>query len=357
MNIIHRDVKPENVLILNEPDPRTNLPIAKLLDFGLSKNAGHSVAKTFVGTPCYLAPEVEFTSKGVGGQYGTSADCWSLGSLLYVMLVARFPEFEMNQRTGMMTLKLPASLWGHISESAKSLIVSLMTIDPLSRMNMRETLQHPWLNEFRASDVELDIPALNEMRTSDNQVQRLNPYYQTIQTQQQYQQQHQPQTQPSSTFTTAHHSLSPPPPPPPPYPHQQYVGNTHTQTNTHSHTHTYREGPYHNYPIPTASQQHPQPQPQHHYDNIMMSDEDLRMENASYNQQMQIQHQLQQEASSRQGGTQVPDNRARAVVVRGNHGAYGANGSAGGSDQLPFAPLLNLQRYRLLLLYIATIVF
>jgi len=67
MNIIHRDIKPENILILNNPDPVTGLPIAKLLDFGLSKNAGGgSEAKTFVGTPCYLAPEVEYTSKGLG---------------------------------------------------------------------------------------------------------------------------------------------------------------------------------------------------------------------------------------------------------------------------------------------------
>jgi calcium-dependent protein kinase len=92
LSIIHRDIKPENVLILNERDPSTGLPIAKILDFGLSKNAGGgSAAKTFVGTPCYLAPEVEYTSKGLGGTYGLPADCWSLGAVLYVMLVARFP--------------------------------------------------------------------------------------------------------------------------------------------------------------------------------------------------------------------------------------------------------------------------
>jgi calcium-dependent protein kinase len=50
LNIIHRDVKPENVLILHELDRNTGLPSAKLLDFGLSKNAGAgSAAKTFVG--------------------------------------------------------------------------------------------------------------------------------------------------------------------------------------------------------------------------------------------------------------------------------------------------------------------
>ena len=50
LNIIHRDIKPENILITNKPDSDTGEVIVKLLDFGLSKNAGAgSAAKTFVG--------------------------------------------------------------------------------------------------------------------------------------------------------------------------------------------------------------------------------------------------------------------------------------------------------------------
>ena len=63
-------------------------------DFGLSASLEEGKRQSHVGTPCYLAPEVEYTSKGLGGTYGLAADCWSLGAVLYVMLVARFPEFE-----------------------------------------------------------------------------------------------------------------------------------------------------------------------------------------------------------------------------------------------------------------------
>ena len=156
LNIIHRDIKPENVLILHDLDPASNLPVAKLLDFGLSKNAGAgSAAKTFVGTPCYLSPEVEYTSKGIGGTYGLPADCWSLGAVLYVMLVARFPEFEQDVN-GKVVLRLPPALWNDISSDAKDLIRGLMNANPNARYTTRRVLQHPWLGQYRVSDEELN---------------------------------------------------------------------------------------------------------------------------------------------------------------------------------------------------------
>lgn len=53
------DIKPENVVLLPKASPEGYVPFAKLLDFGLSKMIGQddgSAARTFVGTPCYLAP-------------------------------------------------------------------------------------------------------------------------------------------------------------------------------------------------------------------------------------------------------------------------------------------------------------
>jgi len=151
MDIIHRDIKPENILILNEPDPRTGLPVAKLLDFGLSKHAGlGSAAKTFVGTPCYLAPEVEFTAKGIGGTYGPPADCWSLGAVLYVMIVARFPEFDHNVgRQGRVVLRLPPALWSDKSSEVKNLIQGLMCYETDVRLGAADALHHEWLESYR----------------------------------------------------------------------------------------------------------------------------------------------------------------------------------------------------------------
>jgi serine/threonine protein kinase len=161
LNIIHRDIKPENVLIMRSVDPITGEVTAKLLDFGLSKNAGAgSSAKTFVGTPCYLAPEVEYTSKGLGGTYGLPADCWSLGAVLYVMLVARFPEFEQDA-SGKVLLRLPPALWDDVSSDAKALIRLLMNTNPDSRLTVGQALQHPWLAEYRVNQEELTSIALS----------------------------------------------------------------------------------------------------------------------------------------------------------------------------------------------------
>lgn len=95
-HIVHRDIKPENIRVTPAQDGAS--PRIKLLDFGLSKvvdvDSG-SAARTFVGTPVYLAPEVE---KREGATYGVEVDCWSLGAVLYVMLVARFPEFDVSPK-------------------------------------------------------------------------------------------------------------------------------------------------------------------------------------------------------------------------------------------------------------------
>ena len=72
--IIHRDVKPANVLIADDGT-------AKLTDFGIARDegdAGMTSTGTFIGTPNFLAPEI-----ALGGNHGPASDVWALGALLY----------------------------------------------------------------------------------------------------------------------------------------------------------------------------------------------------------------------------------------------------------------------------------
>ena len=92
--IIHRDLKPENILLVDAHDD-TNV---KITDFGLAKRTNQDGLKTFCGTPQYFAPEVlKRKSTVLGkGSYGTSADMWSLGVVLFILLSGAFPFDEEN---------------------------------------------------------------------------------------------------------------------------------------------------------------------------------------------------------------------------------------------------------------------
>jgi len=91
--IIHRDLKPANLFVTRRAD---GSPIVKVLDFGISKiqpltadRAGRSVETTSImGSPGYMAPEQMKSTRDVDAR----ADVWSLGAVLYEMVVGR-PAF------------------------------------------------------------------------------------------------------------------------------------------------------------------------------------------------------------------------------------------------------------------------
>ena len=88
-NIIHRDIKPDNVMISSFGD-------YKLGDFGVSKVMGHTTVGTMTGTEGYIAPEVLHMEK-----YGKEVDIYSLGIVMYGLLNNRRMPFI--EATGKLT--------------------------------------------------------------------------------------------------------------------------------------------------------------------------------------------------------------------------------------------------------------
>jgi calcium-dependent protein kinase len=175
--IIHRDIKPDNILFVN----RSKESPLKLIDFGLAttvENAVNSAKEikiqrrglagflgkifpgcapqyssrrmmTRAGTLHYFSPEM------IRGEYTEQTDVFSVGIIMYQLLTGIHPfynpgvddEHSVKFKISKRDVEFPLSFWSHISTDAKDLTRRLLLRDPRERITAAEAMKHRWFKD------------------------------------------------------------------------------------------------------------------------------------------------------------------------------------------------------------------
>ncbi|KAH7326403.1 hypothetical protein B0I35DRAFT_405653 [Stachybotrys elegans] len=179
-NYVHRDVKPQNLLLLPSRAFRTeralpimeasqdslipvaglsSLPMLKLADFGFARVLpSTSLADTLCGSPLYMAPEILRYER-----YDAKADLWSVGTVLYEMATGR-PPFRARNHVELLrkieatedVIRFPREVV--ISSDLKQLIRGLLRRSAVERMSFENFFSHPVVTSEIPGLVEDDIP-------------------------------------------------------------------------------------------------------------------------------------------------------------------------------------------------------
>ncbi|XP_014237992.1 calcium/calmodulin-dependent protein kinase type 1G-like isoform X2 [Trichogramma pretiosum] len=140
-NIVHLDMKPENILCLTKEGNRI-----KIIDFGLAREWDpKKKLQVLFGTPEFVAPEVVNFD-----QIGFGTDMWSIGVICYVLLSGLSPfmgdtDVETMANVTIAKYDFDHEAFADISEDAKDFIRCLLVKDIAARASATDCREHPWL--------------------------------------------------------------------------------------------------------------------------------------------------------------------------------------------------------------------
>ncbi|KAG7810908.1 hypothetical protein KL921_002536 [Ogataea angusta] len=146
-NIIHRDVKPTNILVGDSGK-------VKLCDFGVSGNLVASLARTNIGCQSYMAPERIKSSTPDDATYTVQSDIWSLGLSILEIAKGSYPYPQetydniFSQLSAIVDGEPPTLPDDRFSKEARDFVNLCLNKNPNNRPVYAELLSHPWLNKY-----------------------------------------------------------------------------------------------------------------------------------------------------------------------------------------------------------------
>jgi len=164
LGVVHRDLKPENLLFQTAAAKTTSLDnaeedamVLKVVDFGFARLKPE--LESGMLTPCftlpYAAPEVlEVAIKNGNEGYNESCDMWSLGVIMFAMLSGQAPFYSrprfdtassIMRRIKEGDFRTDGDAWRCVSLPARSLVKSLLTVDPRKRISIEQLMASSWL--------------------------------------------------------------------------------------------------------------------------------------------------------------------------------------------------------------------
>ena len=140
VQVLHRDMKPANILLHNGKPKIADFGFAKLVDFSLTDYTQHMVS--VVGTPLYMSPQLLEKKK-----YTSKSDIWSIGIIYFEMLFGKVPwpgkdpkAYVQNIRTQPLVIERKIH---DISPEAEDFVRRCLHHEEENRMGYEEMFEHP----------------------------------------------------------------------------------------------------------------------------------------------------------------------------------------------------------------------
>ena len=169
--ILHRDIKPENIMIKFTDSSKTKY-IAKIADYGISRELDNGKASTILGSPRYMSPEILIGED----DYNDKSDLFSIGIMIYELYFNSYP-FPMPKSNKEVKKFYSAKKKQDCQDKLlDDLINKLLTYDPDKRISWDDYFNHPFFNSTGEENLTNKVENLTIYDEKQHQIINLYDY-------------------------------------------------------------------------------------------------------------------------------------------------------------------------------------